>query len=557
MRFVITIIFVLINLLGFANLDSALYYQQNDNYIKAQSFYIEWQNTTTDTLSREWFEANLNLAKCYRVNGFLSEGLLVLEKGIEKAVRHNFKYSELKHRIYLSDYFLWIEELRALKYSNLVKIDELENYPDLKTIYLHRRAALYNVLAKYFDDSRYADTAYSLAENSLLLAKKIDFKDAQATAYNELADLNESAGFFNLSLQYYDSAAYIFKQENKLVDYVNVGINRSRLFLKLNQLPEVDEILNKVIPIAELNNWYFHLYPLYDTKKKYYLALGDSLNYYKYWVINVKHYNNYIRKRTESELLKVQTQFDLKDKERVLEIRNQAYKTEKAKKQRLTLVLLLLIVLIIIIILFSFFKQRDAKKLEKLLKENQFLLGESNHRIKNNLQLIVSLLARETIGQEGKEISKLQEIASKVESISTLHRQLYTKSDKKSANLKEYVNDIVENFIPFFEPRNVSCKTNVELEVVEIEKAIYIGLLLVELIMNSLKYAFNEEKDSPEILIDISESPNKMTITYSDNGVGVKEGTTLKLISTLSRQLDGEFFVENKNGFYYQLTIAL
>jgi len=536
-----------------AQLDSARYYEYNADYVKALNFYIAWHNNATDTLSDIWFDSNLAMAKCYRLNGMLGEGLLAFEKGINNAVVSKKKYYELKYRIYLADYFLWVDELTSLKYSNSVKETELIDYPNLWVIHLHRRAALFNVLKNFKKNKLYADTAFVLAERSLKKAKEIGFEDAQATCYNELADLNESAGRFTLSLSYYDSAAYIFKKNNNLVDYVNVNINLSRLYLKMNQLPKVIKILDKAIPIAEQFNWYFHLYPLYDTKKKYYLAIGDSLNYYKNWVYNVKNYNQSIRKRTESELLKVQTQFSVKEKERNLEIKNQQYISEKIKKQRLTIVTVFLAIIIAIVIYFYFSKKRDAEKLAKLLNENRFLLGESNHRIKNNLQLIVSLLARETLTQKGSEITKLQEIASKIESIATLHQQLYTHDKKSVILLNEYLTEIMKNFEGFLDSRAIKYQLNSKVGEVSIEKAMYLGLLLVELVINSLKYAFIKENSNPELVINVTEKNNTINFSYYDNGVGIKQGQKLKLVTLLSQQLKAMSNVSAQKGFHFTL----
>jgi two-component sensor histidine kinase len=538
-----------------AQLDSAQYYKENHDYFKALNFYEEWVNSTSDTLSDTWFEANLDLAKCYRLNGQFTEGLQAFEIGIRRAAQNKNNYFELKYSIYLADYFIWIDELEALKYINKVNEDKLVDYPDLQVIYLHRRAAVYNVLYHFFKNNSYMDTAIVLANKSLFLAKEINFKDAQATCLNELAHLYQSIGNYTLALSYYDSSSTIFREENRLIEYVNVRNNLAGLYLSMNKADQVPKVLEEPIEIAKQYGWLDQLYPMYHTKRKYFLSIGDSVNYYKTWVLASEMYNQIVKKRSKLDLLKLQTQFDVVEKEKNIELKNQQLTVERNRRIGLIVLVCLLVFLITIVVVSYVFKKRDADKLSILLNENQFLLGESNHRIKNNLQLIVSLLARETFGKKGTEISKLQEISAKIESIATLHQQLYTNDDKLTINLNNYLSEIFENFRGFLEPRNISLETNFKAKDVSIEKAMHLGLLVVELLINSLKYAFIKENEKPQINFEIAQDTNSVWLKYTDNGVGLKEGAQPKLIGLLVQQLKGKSAILNEKGFVFSLKL--
>ncbi|MGY6561282.1 MAG: sensor histidine kinase [Luteibaculaceae bacterium] len=538
-----------------AQIDSARFYEKNGDYYKALGFYTAWYNNATDTLSNNWFNNNLAMAKCYRLNGMLGEGLLAFEKGIRNAEFAANEYYELKYKIYLGDYFLWIDEITALSYFKLIPVNRLYKYPDLEIIFHHRKATLYNVLEEFFDNIAYVDSALHLATLSLSKAKQIGYQDAIATSFNEIANLNEKLLLYDIANLYYDSAAYIFNQEENLIDYVNVHINKSRLNVKMQNWPELIKSFNTAVAIAEKNDWHFYLFPLYHIKKNYYLQIGDSLNYYKYYVLEESNYVKNLKNRAQEDLLKLQTQFNLKEREQNLELKNQQYINEKAKKQGLALLTIFLVLFIAVGFYFYAIKKRDARKLRILLAENEFLLGESNHRIKNNLQLIISLLARETDNQDGIEISKLQEIASKIESISTLHQQLYKAADKKSVDLKNYLEDILENFQGLMLDNKVDKSVICDNQIISIEKAMYFGLLTAELVMNTLKYAFVGQTENPKIELRLIQKDTQVIYHYKDNGVGIPEGEKVQLALLLARQLKSEVKTYNDDGFNFFMSV--
>lgn len=216
----------------------------------------------------------------------------------------------------------------------------------------------------------------------------------------------------------------------------------------------------------------------------------------------------------------------------------------------------LLFLLLVIVALFLNV-QRKSKVLSNLLKENQFLLGESNHRIKNNLQLIVSLLARENLNQHTTEISKLQEVASKIDSIATLHQQLYTRDEKQSIELNEYLGEILENFQDFFETRAIKLHFSIEKIKAPIDKAMYTGLLLTELVINSLKHAFEDDTSSKYIELSVKHVNQNCVFKYADNGMGFSPDKKLKLANLLVTQIEGTSKQDSRKGFEFEMKFRI
>ena len=215
--------------------------------------------------------------------------------------------------------------------------------------------------------------------------------------------------------------------------------------------------------------------------------------------------------------------------------------------------LLLAVVMILMVAVFAIRFRSSNTHLRKLLKENQFLLAESNHRIKNNLQLITSLIMQETDKYSGNDRKILLELSNKIEAISMLHKQIYLEESKDEIDLKTYFLGIKENYETFCKEQNVACELDMEEISIGIDKSLYLGLLLSELISNSLKHAF-ENTEHPMIKLQTAEENEKVKLIYSDNGSGLK-GETPTLVELMCLQLKGKFSMECEEGFKLTLTI--
>ena len=109
---------------------------------------------------------------------------------------------------------------------------------------------------------------------------------------------------------------------------------------------------------------------------------------------------------------------------------------KNAEQKELVLLIFGILLLLVIVGIFGFYTKNKNKKLEKLLKNNHFLLKELNHRTKNNLQLIISLVTREMRKNKNEEISGLNNLSAQIGSIATLHQQLYLNEKLESIELK-------------------------------------------------------------------------------------------------------------------------
>lgn len=200
-------------------------------------------------------------------------------------------------------------------------------------------------------------------------------------------------------------------------------------------------------------------------------------------------------------------------------------------------------------------------KLKESLEEKELLLHEIHHRVKNNLQVISSLLRLQS--RHIKDPNALQifkESQNRVSSIALVHEKLYNSKDMACVNFAEYIRDLTGDIIHFFRTDTQRIKLDLDLEDVKlnIETAIPCGLIINELITNSLKHAFISEEEG-EIYIGIhkiGENKDKIMLTVADNGRGIPaqldiskvDSFGLQLVTNLAKRIAGNINVDRENG---------
>ncbi len=197
------------------------------------------------------------------------------------------------------------------------------------------------------------------------------------------------------------------------------------------------------------------------------------------------------------------------------------------------------------------------KRLEASLKEKEVLLKEIHHRVKNNLQVITSLLSLQSDTVKNESVREMFEDAcNRVRSIGDIHELLYRSPDLASIDFGTYLDRLASYLVSFYEvDRNrihLSISAHVDLPLSE---AIPCGLIVNELLTNSLKHAF-ERRQSGNIRISLGCEAGQCALEVTDDGIGMPDGFSLegatslglKLVSVLARQLRGEVHLQSTQG---------
>ncbi|MGV3632176.1 MAG: histidine kinase dimerization/phosphoacceptor domain -containing protein [Bacteroidota bacterium] len=185
----------------------------------------------------------------------------------------------------------------------------------------------------------------------------------------------------------------------------------------------------------------------------------------------------------------------------------------------------------------------------KQVKEKMLLINEIHHRVKNNFQLVSSLARLQSYElKDPKSVEALQEFSNRVSSLALTHEQLLKKGDHKNeTSIRDYINSLCENLLDKTSNPKISIEQDVEERDLPIKEVILIGIIINELITNSVKYAF-VNRDKGRIFISFREKDGFLEFNYSDNGIGMesdvldnqRESFGIDLIKSITEQLEGK-----------------
>ena len=214
--------------------------------------------------------------------------------------------------------------------------------------------------------------------------------------------------------------------------------------------------------------------------------------------------------------------------------------------------------------------EETNKALKQSLAEKEVLLKEVHHRVKNNLQVISSILnLQSSYTDDPRTIELLKESQNRIKSMSFIHESLYQTKNFAGVNFKEYVHNLCNNLLFSYYPKGK--RVFIEQEIADVhlnlDTSIPCGLIINELISNSLKYAFvNQEEGTIHIVVKGGTKKEKdlVTITVNDNGPGLPKGLDfedspslgLQLVTVLTKQLNGKITLDNSKGAKYTLTFV-
>jgi two-component sensor histidine kinase len=234
---------------------------------------------------------------------------------------------------------------------------------------------------------------------------------------------------------------------------------------------------------------------------------------------------------------------------------------EVMKKLRAFNIILSSFTALVFIILITIENQNQEKLIKKMLHEKDILMAEIFHRVKNNMNIVTSLLNLKKNSSDSEDVKDaLEECRNRVFSMALVHEKIFKRKNIGGLNFGEYTKDLIIEMEKSFgesKTKEIHLHTT-ELEL-PLQYAIPCGLILNELVTNSYKHARVKGKEL-EIKIRLDEENGKRTIIFTDNGPGLQEkdlnkgdSLGLELVRSLSEQMNGEYEFENKNGMNFSL----
>jgi two-component sensor histidine kinase len=322
---------------------------------------------------------------------------------------------------------------------------------------------------------------------------------------------------------------------------------------------------------------------LYKAFSNFYSSKGlhkQANEYYK------KYYNlndSIVHKIQSNQSIFLLAHLELNNRRLELQNTNKSLIETQNKVHIKNVTIILLTVLTIISIILTFFLYKTYRNKNKAAKtilrqnqeltektaalkneslKNETLLKEVHHRVKNNLQVISSLLNLQKRRQNNEDtIQMLNSIQNRIQTMALVHENLHRSGDVDSVNASNYIGNLINYLLSTFQAEinpieiHVDVDKNIELL---LEKIILIGLIINEGISNAFKYAFNGIENG-EIFIQLKIHNGKYTLIIKDNGKGLESSIQnekslgLKLISFISTQLNGTCELINNHGVMHRI----
>ncbi|MFH1941476.1 MAG: histidine kinase dimerization/phosphoacceptor domain -containing protein, partial [bacterium] len=217
-------------------------------------------------------------------------------------------------------------------------------------------------------------------------------------------------------------------------------------------------------------------------------------------------------------------------------------------------------------------RKQAEEQIKASLREKEILLNEIHHRVKNNLQIICSLLNLQVNKVKSKQVRDiLEENKNRIRSMALIHEKLYQSDDFARIDLTEYIRSLTTELFHAYrvDSNRVELRTNIKEVTLSLDMAVPCGLLINELVTNALKHAFPAPSDKTDfrrgcIEVSLSSKDNIYTLLVRDDGIGLPENVELskpitlgmQLIHALTDQLDATVEVDRNNGTTFQFTFT-
>jgi two-component sensor histidine kinase len=456
----------------------------------------------------------------------------------------------------------------------------LENYPKALTYYLHAielkkklndQSALaytYNNVGMAYRRLNNYDSALYFFKESLKGKIKEGKPDRVAGTYSNIGDVYLENGDINKAEEYFTKAYNLYVvnklQEGILFSYIDF----SNLAVKRRQYKEAEALMLKGVALARKIGIFDLEVDLYKMLKNLYKSSNKLPLAMKYYDLYIAGKDSLAGENKLSEISRLEIEYEADKKERTITLLNQQKQIQETtlrlqdeelrNQNTINLTLIIGSVILIALLGISYYAYLLKKKSSQ---QKETHMRELHHRVKNNLQVLSSLLSLQSeklTDPTAREAVKDGE--TRVKAMALIHRRLYNEAEISNINMQEYISELVKYLADVYGYTSEKMVLSIDSVHIDIEQAIPIGLILNELVSNVFKYVF---PGNPDALLEISfrkDTEGKLHLLVSDNGISQRteissDSFGIKLVQSLCKQLKAQLDVQHENGFRYSIII--
>lgn len=408
-------------------------------------------------------------------------------------------------------------------------------------------------------------------EKALSIRTKIGDRYGEGRTLGNIANVYVIQGKYNKAIEIYSRSLAIKKEKNDRLGILSGYLNLGDTYIDMKEYSKAEQYLNAALDITnEIGVMHFKK-EIYSSFSKLYAEQQNFEKAYYYQKLNTEIRDTLFNADRAKHIAEIQTKYETEKNESRIELLNKENKIKEeqlTKKQFQTNSLIIGVVLVSIFLIILYNKQKIQKRanvqleaqktiIEKSNQEKEILLKEIHHRVKNNLQIISSLLNLQSRKVKDPNVSEaLKDGRNRIKAMSLIHQKLYMKENYGKVDLKDYLEGVCINlFQSYGDTDQIDLKCEINSIQLNVDRSVFLGLIVNELVTNALKYAFFQ-KENGWIKVNLIEKNKNLELTVNDNGIGMPDDFNIKnpekfglqLVKTFVQKLNGELNVKVENG---------
>ncbi|MFK8037085.1 MAG: histidine kinase dimerization/phosphoacceptor domain -containing protein [Crocinitomicaceae bacterium] len=528
-----------------------------------------------------YYNLNRRMATNYYVNGNYDKSIIKfldilfsINSNDYEAGLNSIKIKEIEAHALSSvgriNYILFAEK-KSIDYFQkaIIKYDELNNESMLKHCYFGLANA-YIEQGNLANAALYIDKGFKIPENK---RNRIELSNFYLTYCHFLLEDNQ----LDSALFYIDTASSIMVQFGDLAGVNLANIYKGQYYYQSGDYSSALDILERTLMNMENGEVDRLLIKSQLLLAKTHAKIGNYGSAYRYMRMSLNLQNEILKNAEVFFSHEFENQLELNRNDYLDSIKSitgeyQLNKAQSELKEKSTankfLLLIIAIFVILTPILFIILRinYKTNKKLNKTIDEKGILFKEVHHRVKNNFQVISSLMnLQKHTGLYPETDDILTQTQQRISSMALVHELLYQHDEVDEIDIGIYINELVASTRQAYnsEETDITFSINTNNIVLKLEQAIPLGLILNEAVTNSVKHAFNSQKQG-KIVINLElVNDGKYFLLIGDNGIGIPESGLenntlgLELIDVLTEQINGEKNIFNQNGTKIEIRFSV
>lgn len=467
---------------------------------------------------------------------------------------------------YLTDYNTAREtNLEALRYATLSGDSSALN-------------RIYSNFGLIYRNMKLFDSAIYYHQQSILIQKEKGNKLGEAINLQNIANIYRERGAYQKALEIANEALVIKKEIGNIRSQLFTDLLIGDIYRSKGDYNQAIERNLKALEVARSNKVLDRERVALLYLSQCYKSTKDFENAYQYHIAYTSLQDSMFNIAKSEQIAEMRTRYEITEKENQISLQKAQISLDrniiKQKDFERNLLIAGVIVFLLITIVF-YYQFKKIKQSNTLLKEQKdiieqkseerkILLKEIHHRVKNNLQIISSLLNIQSRSlKDENAVRAIKEGQSRIKSMALIHQKLYGSDNLSKIDMKDYIEQLSDFLFSSFRPvQDIERTIDINETYLDVNTAVPIGLIINELISNSYKYAFNSIDYAGKLSVSLTKNDiGKYELLVADNGSGISQdfdpeesdSLGLSLVYSLTEQIQGTIQLKSNVGTQFRI----